>query len=54
MSGMKMMNWQRRTMCLDDFENRGHRKTLSVTDIYRNKFEGKNSIDDFSPLSSNP
>jgi len=37
-------------MCLDDFENRGRRKTLFVTDIYRNKFEGKNFIDDLSPF----
>ena len=38
----------RQTINLDEFENRGLKKTLSVTDIYRNKFEGKNSIDDLS------
>ena len=48
MSNMEMINWPRHTICLDDFENRGRRKTLFVTDIYRNKFEGKNSIDDLS------
>ena len=46
---MERMNWPRHTICLDDFENRGHKKkALFVTDIYRNKFEGKNSIDDLS------
>lgn len=48
MSDMEKISRQRRTICLNDFENRGRRKTLFVTDIYRNKFEGKNSIDDLS------
>ena len=45
---MERISWQRHTICLNDFENRGHKKILSLTDIYRNKYEGKNFIDDLS------
>jgi len=45
---MEKINWPRYTICLDDFENRGRKKTLSVTDVWQNKFEGRNAIDDLS------
>ena len=46
---MERMNWPRHTNCaFAEFENRGHKNTLFLTDIYRNKFEGKNTTDDLS------
>ena len=49
MSGMERISWQRHEKIrFNEFENRRHRKTLFVTDVWRNKFEGKNSIDDLS------
>ena len=46
---MEKIIWQRpEETCFNEFENRGRRKTLFVTDIYRNKAEGKNAIDDLS------